>query len=87
MLSQTSPAYFEYAQKVAGRRTVNVGPAVQLNAAHILVAYPDVHMGRFESVVPGVDHEAELPIHRYGWHPILRAGVVGAAGTDTRVYP
>ena len=75
MLSQVflmSPAYFEYAlsnvPKVAGRGTVHVGPTVQLNAAHVLVANPDVHVGRFESVLSSVDHEAELPPHRYGRH-------------------
>ena len=75
MLSQVflmSPAYFEYAlsmsRKSARRGTVHVGPTVQLNAAHVLVANPDVHMGRFESVLPGVDHKAELPLHHYGRH-------------------
>ncbi len=40
---------------------VQEGAPVQLYPAHVLVINPNMHVGRFEGVFPGVDHEAKLP--------------------------
>ena len=55
-------------RKFPGGRMVHAGSPVQLYPAHIFVADPNMHMGRLEAVLPGVDHEAELPLYRDGRH-------------------
>ena len=54
--------------EVAGRRLVHVGSSVQFDAAYIFVAYPDVNVGRFETVLPSVYDEAELTLNGDGRH-------------------
>ena len=41
---------------------------VQLYAANVFIADPNMHMWRFESVFPGIYHEAKLPFHHHRRH-------------------
>ena len=50
---------------------VLVGPTVQLNAAHILVSDPNMHVTRLEPVLSGVDDKTELTLYRHGGHTMV----------------
>ena len=54
--------------EAARGRLVQVGASVQLYAAHVFIADPNLHVRRFEGVFPGVHHEAKLALYRHLRH-------------------
>ena len=51
--------------EVTWGRLIHVGTAVRLYPANVLIADPNMHVGRFESVYPDVYHEVKLPLYRH----------------------
>ena len=52
-------------------RFIHKASTVQLDSAHVFVAFPYVYMGRLTKVFPRVYAEAEPPFLCGDWHPLL----------------